>query len=331
MLTAPLSDRLGAYRRFASIDVDETRQKVAEVYCPHQLEPLHANSLDAWQNCVSVGSLGIGVMAYGAEVAIDPGCFESFFLLMLPIEGNARITAGTHEFLTDHRTASILSPTEPVQMLWSEECQKAIVRIERDAMEQHLAALLDRPLKQPLVFHQAMDLAGRAGNWWRYMAMLVQEVEECAGPIGGSATIRQLESLLMTSILEVQPNNYSEALKGNGCRAAPRHVRAVERYIDEHAHEAIDMASLVAVSGVSARTLFDGFQRFRDITPMGYLRHVRMHHVHRALAGGEPGRTVAETAARWGFFELGRFAGRYRMMFGESPSDTLRSAQTRQN
>ena len=34
--------------------------------------------------------------------------------------------------------------------------------------------------------------------------------------------------------------------------------------------------------------------------------------------------TVTDVAMAYGFFELGRFAGRYRHAFGEAPSRTLR-------
>ena len=36
--------------------------------------------------------------------------------------------------------------------------------------------------------------------------------------------------------------------------------------------------------------------------------------------------TVTDVAMMFGFFELGRFAGRYRHTYGEVPSETLRQA-----
>ena len=51
----------------------------------------------------------------------------------------------------------------------------------------------------------------------------------------------------------------------------------------------------------------------------------RLEAVRGALLAADPGRsTVADVAMRFGFWELGRFAGAYRARFGELPSATLR-------
>ena len=58
---------------------------------------------------------------------------------------------------------------------------------------------------------------------------------------------------------------------------------------------------------------------------MQYLRRRRLELAHRALRAANPHEdTVAEIAMRYGFWELGRFAGTYRARFGEPPSATLR-------
>lgn len=321
--TAPLA----AHHRFASSDLDEVRDKVAQVYCSHRLDPAsRSRRLAAWQNSVALSKLAVGAMSYGAEVVIDPGCLESFFLLMLPYSGSARINAGERSFVADQTMASLLNPTDPVSMTWGADCAKLMVRIDRDAAQQQLAILLDRPLRQPLRFDPMMAMDGRSATWWRYAGMLIEEIETLGTAAPTSATVRQLEALLLTSILEIQPHNYSAALRDGGGRIAPGHVRRVERYIEEHAHEPIDMAQLVTIGGVSARTLFEGFQRFRDTSPMAYLKRVRTQRVHDELLASRGAGTVADIAARWGFHELGRFAGDYRKLYDEMPSETLRRA-----
>jgi transcriptional regulator GlxA family with amidase domain len=52
--------------------------------------------------------------------------------------------------------------------------------------------------------------------------------------------------------------------------------------------------------------------------------------VRRALRAvtGEAG-TVTDVATLHGFYELGRFAGEYKALFGEAPSQTLHKARIR--
>ena len=79
--------------------------------------------------------------------------------------------------------------------------------------------------------------------------------------------------------------------------------------------------------GVGPRTLQYAFRRHRDTTPLAYLRRVRLALAREDLVAAEPGdgTTIAEVAARWGYARPGRFADAYRQMYGEPPSQTLRS------
>jgi AraC-like DNA-binding protein len=59
--------------------------------------------------------------------------------------------------------------------------------------------------------------------------------------------------------------------------------------------------------------------------PIRFLTLRRMHLARRALLRADPlNATVTRIVADHGFWELGRFSVAYRMLFGESPSETLR-------
>jgi transcriptional regulator GlxA family with amidase domain len=57
---------------------------------------------------------------------------------------------------------------------------------------------------------------------------------------------------------------------------------------------------------------------------MAHVRDVRMRRAHEDLTNAGENVTVSQIASRWGFFEFGRFAGQYRKIYGETPSQTLR-------
>jgi transcriptional regulator GlxA family with amidase domain len=88
---------------------------------------------------------------------------------------------------------------------------------------------------------------------------------------------------------------------------------------------ALTLGDLARAAGVSERTLHEGFRQVYGTTPMRRLKRLRLEAVRAALEAADPAAdSVSAIAARFGFFQFGRFAGDYRAAFGERPSDTLR-------
>ena len=87
------------------------------------------------------------------------------------------------------------------------------------------------------------------------------------------------------------------------------------------------IADLCRAAGVSERTLRNAFHDVHGLSPKQYLLRHGLEDARQALrlAQGTRG-AVTLVATEHGFFELGRFAGVYRQLFGERPSDTLRRA-----
>jgi transcriptional regulator GlxA family with amidase domain len=81
---------------------------------------------------------------------------------------------------------------------------------------------------------------------------------------------------------------------------------------------------LCELIGVSDRTLRACCAEFIGMSPIQYVLLRRLKEARRVLRDADPDRvSVAEVARHFGFAELGRFAGRYRAVFGETPSTTL--------
>jgi AraC family ethanolamine operon transcriptional activator len=105
-----------------------------------------------------------------------------------------------------------------------------------------------------------------------------------------------------------------------------RVVREARRYMQAHADAPISVPDLCEALHVSRRTLQYSFQDVLQMSPVSYLRALRLNGVRRDLQrGGDE--AVADHAARWGFWHPSRFAADYLQLFGERPSETLRQAR----
>lgn len=118
----------------------------------------------------------------------------------------------------------------------------------------------------------------------------------------------------------------------SGLTARVRASRVVARATDyaEAAFAAQRVPSIVELcqeSAVSQRTLQYSFQALLGLTPVAYLRILRLNRVRAQLLAPERSElTVTEVATYWHFLHLGKFARDYAAMFGEPPSQTLRRA-----
>lgn len=116
-------------------------------------------------------------------------------------------------------------------------------------------------------------------------------------------------------------------------RALPRRVASAQRrrlarraedYLRANERRPVGIAELCAAVGAPERTLHKAFQEHFGLPPIAYLRLRRLHRARRQLLERGRATTVTTTATDWGFDHLGEFAMAYRLLFGESPSQTLR-------
>src|SRR5690606_19228637 len=106
----------------------------------------------------------------------------------------------------------------------------------------------------------------------------------------------------------------------------PRHVKRVQDFLHTNVAEPVTADQMAAIAGVSLRSLYAGFKDYCGVSPMQYLRSLRLEGARSALLQ-EPDCSIASIAMRWGFGHLGRFSTEYKQRYGETPSQSLRRCQ----
>ncbi len=308
---------------FTSADLDETRSMVGRVMKPHRLvQTASGERLDARMHYVSLGDVSVSRLRYGAAVEIQPGPLESFFLVQMPLAGRARIESGGRQVESAPGTASVLSPDDDTCMHWASGTDQLMLRIARAQVERTLVGQLGRPLDEPLRFELGFQWQDCA-PWRCLLSYLLDCATQHPDLAQNQLVVAQIEQLACLILLTSHQHNHSETAPARRSTILPRHVRRAQDYLQAHAHEPICVDRLAEVAGVSVRSLYAGFKEFLGVSPMHYLRDLRMERVRTELLGGEAG-NVAGIALRWGFAHLGRFSTEYKQRYGESPSQTLR-------
>lgn len=102
------------------------------------------------------------------------------------------------------------------------------------------------------------------------------------------------------------------------------------RHAERMRYRDVTISGLCEACGVSERRVRHAFYDCFGMAPTAYLRALALHEVRRALLDGPMLRdAVTRVASDHGFQHLSRFAGQYRALFGEYPSDTVARATER--
>ncbi|MGI9521291.1 MAG: helix-turn-helix domain-containing protein [Hyphomicrobiaceae bacterium] len=101
-------------------------------------------------------------------------------------------------------------------------------------------------------------------------------------------------------------------------------VRDIRVLLHEHRASPLHLAKIAERMNISQRTLRQAFYDWYGVGPKRYFQLRQLQEVHRALKRACPdSSSVSNVLIEFNVFEFGRFASRYKAMFGELPSQTL--------
>jgi AraC-like DNA-binding protein len=231
-----------------------------------------------------------------------------------------------HYSVLSARSVAVVNPGRGYRKAWLPGTRQLLLRIDKRLVEHEFRAWTSSNEAGSIEFDMPpVDDVAKVGTFARYVRMLCDDLRSEASDLSHPLVADRVSSGLVALLLTSMPHNKTRAIEAAADQLlAPFFVRRVEQFIEEHARDMITLTDLTGIAAVSTRALQTSFRRFRNTTPMAYLRAIRLELARTDLAsGGWQGSSVAAVANAVGFGNLGRFARDYHARFGELPSHTL--------
>jgi AraC-like DNA-binding protein len=246
-----------------------------------------------------------------------------FFSFQFITEGVCEISGSFGSALARPGDVFVVDPNELTREIWSDNCRQFVVRIDRELVENTMSAELGKELGGALVFEPVMRDPG-VMPWIAHISNLQAAAGNGAAILSDKRVARSLERTLLTMLLTGLRHSESEDLQRQMNGASPYYIRRAENYIRNNLLEELTIDDIAAAAGVSTRSLFYGFKRWRGETPMSYIRDARLDLARKELEKARMcGGTVSGSAMNAGFSNFSQFAKVYKARFGETPSMTL--------
>ena len=317
-------------RRFATADPEHAHAFLRTVYGGHMLRLSGGDEPPGFH----LEYDGMSTNRFAVERITHGGAVEGVFtpagaiVVTHVLAGDLRVGSRREELQAGPGDVALCG-SDAEMLVTSRRLDVEVVRLAPAAVARVTAELtgFDAP-SVPFDLSRPVSPA-RAALWRATVAHLRRDVldddEVMASPLSRATVLRSLVAVLV----ETFPNPALDAIGAeppDRGRPAPRTVRRAVGFIEEHAGDDIGLADIAAAAGIGARGLQLAFRRHADVTPLEYLRRVRLQRAHRDLEAAEPAEaTVGAIANRWGFPHHGNFSALYLRTYGRSPSMTLRS------
>ncbi|WP_244993330.1 AraC family transcriptional regulator [Rhodococcus qingshengii] len=279
---------------------------------------------------------GVGVelslASVGGGIDLKAPPLRDCYVIVIPVSGS--FTAGTRDqsCVVNRDSGIVMSPDQSVYFNdLTDDCRQLCVRIDKSKVTSAIGQMLGRPIADSTRFDLRLDVSAPISRpLMQALEMAATEVLE--DPVSPARTVlaATISTLVVDTLALSQNHSYTDELRLPPTDPEyPEHVRTAQRYILEHAGEAIGVADIAGAVNLSVRALEEGFARHLHVPPTAYLREVRLVRAHDELSRSTAEQSsVREIAERWGFRHAGRFSSLYRAQFGVSPSQHLKNRDT---
>ncbi|MFJ1760476.1 AraC family transcriptional regulator [Amycolatopsis sp. NPDC088138] len=274
------------------------------------------------------GAVTVGDIKFLGASTVEAEDVGASYCVQLPLSGRLEVRHRGVEVTSTRELATVFQPEGGAcHCRFPADCRVLCVVLDRTSVNAALTKLLDDEPGSQLGFTQVLDVGHRVmSTWLATVISLSRQAAVAGGVLSHPMVAGPLAEGLVNGFLVATQHKYSEALADSAAPARPAAVRAAIELVETEPRRPWTTSAIAEHCGIPVRTLQHGFRQHLGMSPMAYLREVRLRRVHAELRAADPHvHSVADIARRWGFVHLGRFAATYNAKYGRTPSATLRS------
>jgi len=272
----------------------------------------------------------IGLTFNNVETRMTTPARVNYYSLAIPLSGHQLIITDSGEVSTTPPFARLSSAGSVYDIRRSANYVAIIVSLSMPGFEHFVGDKIDFLIPPEKPFSLKLDLSSEQFSvFTSILGALCRALDERGRDTPQrDIVISRLEEALWFSFADACPELYIEHNEARQVGSMSAGTQRVTAYIEDNAPKALTLSDLVKVSGMSARTLYSGFNQAFGIGPMAYLKRVRLIRCRADLLAANPeAEFVGDVAANWGFYHLSSFARDYRKEFDELPSHTLKRSK----
>ncbi|WP_416672958.1 helix-turn-helix domain-containing protein [Egbenema bharatensis] len=231
----------------------------------------------------------------------------------------------SHRFAVPQGTIFGFDPTREVNLIVPENTHFCVVQIQQPAFELCTQIMERTDLDAHFLKTNYVCRSDRSLGVHAYLKELYCLATHHASFLKSPESERILFEDFLPQLVDALPPFPSRSRQA---LCIPRRFDLVEQaneYMHANLQKSFTLMDLCKALNTSKRPLNYGFQEVFGISPMAYLKALRLRSVRRQLQTADPTTTViANVAHQYGFWSLGHFSRDYKTMFGELPSETLK-------
>jgi AraC-like DNA-binding protein len=264
--------------------------------------------------------MSLSTVRYGREVGVEVLAARDHWSVSKVISGSVAVGAGASAYRHHEGSWTVYAHDCADALDFDASGEVQTLALPLRSLDTALAALLGHPAPRPLrLLHGLIDtplqrqrLDGIAARLWA--------LDDGADATPGRV-LHLHEELALYELLLALPHDQSDALRQLPRAQGALPVRRAREFLHAHVqaggHGDVALSDVARHAGLGVRALGEAFRRELGVSPMRYLRQLRLDRARLDLLSGRC--SVTEAATRWGFWNLGDFARYYRQRHGELP------------